>query len=184
MSIKASVIVDPTIQAAIDASIAALNLSQYKTEAQINALIAAYAAPLAHHAQHENGAADEIDATGLTGISAITTRDNPGNYDWPLGSFPVSGAWTDFDCSSIVPSGATHIFFKVQVRSIPSNNAYLWFRKKGVTVDGSTLIAFTQKTSMVNEVQGFVGCDANRVVQYYRSSANLDYALVSVIGWM
>lgn len=58
-------------QEMINASIVSQNLSQYTTDAEVLALIAANASSLSHNLRHQTGGADEISIAGLLGQHAV-----------------------------------------------------------------------------------------------------------------
>lgn len=153
------------------------------SQAAVLALITANAAPPAHKTQHQNGGSDALDLAGLAGKINYVNRGNLASFDWTISNFSVLSAWTDLDCSSIVPSTATHIHFRSEVMSSTADNIILSLKKKGYAGDQNAFFSITPKQSAYASSHGIIECDANRFVQYYKTANTLTVANVAILGW-
>ena len=108
--------------------------------AEINALIAAYAATLAHKTQHEDGGSDEISIQGLLGQHSVPLVNGA------LGILPVASTWgtaptnlayaTDDNESTVTGTGSkvlavASVYGLIDI-TLPSTGPYLISGKVGL----------------------------------------------------
>ncbi len=89
-------------------------------------------------------------------------------------STPTAGAWTDVDVSEYVPADATGVI--IRFRNDTAASRVFGLRKNGST-DNRT---GTTTASSMNE--GFIGIDANKILEYYIST-NTVSCLVELLGY-
>ena len=130
--------------------------------AKIADMIAAAAPPSLHHAQHENGGTDEIDATGLTGAggSGLTMKDFLSlsgiieSLDGYLVNTAGTGSVVIDNVGAFMSTGTTSSSNARFYRSIQD---YLAFPNFGKDVVFSVLANFDSRTSKNGTFQIFLG---------------------------
>lgn len=136
----------------------------------------------AHKTDHQDGGADEIDASGLVGRADYVDRGDPASYDWTVGSFTTNGAYHDLDCSSIVPAGAKAIVFRVYL-SDETEDVFFQMRKNGNSNGINNSKLFVQTANRTATCDMIVACDSNRVVEYLASNTTITTLSVVIAGW-
>ena len=125
-------------------------------------------------------------------------RDSANSFKWTgLGSYipryvdyaavdfaalTCDAAWHDLDLSAIVPVGAKSVFLRVQVTD-DAAGSYIVFRRNGRSNTVSELSCLSQVANIQNQANGFVDCDANRIVEYAATNTTFTTLTVLVLGW-
>lgn len=138
--------------------------------------------PSAHKASHQTGGSDELDLTGLLGAGGYIDRGDAQSWDWTLTDFSVENTWTDLDCASKVPAGASHIALRLLLTSddLP---ARIDLRENGLSYE----VTLSRCSVHVAAVQScfflVVACDADRKIEYKRNIASWTNLNVHILGW-
>ena len=94
------------------------------------------------------------------------------------------GAWTTWDCSAIVPAGATAILLRVQCTSTVTQK---WFgaRDLGNTHEYTIFSICTVLQNTSHEISGVVPCDSDRKIQYFADSTLAQWTSLNmvIVGW-
>lgn len=136
-----------------------------------------------HASTHQDGGADEISLTGLTGKSLLVDRGDVASADWTVGDFTTDGNWHDLDCSSVVPAGANFIGFLI-ILIDDAVTTSLKLRKNGNSNTGNVAVLYTQVVNTVNSAILWIPCDTNRVVEYQTPNLTITTLNVTIIGWI
>ncbi len=128
--------------------------------------------------QNDGGTLKSNDAE----IVKIIDYGDSSSAGWDLTALTTDGAWHDLDLSSIVPAGAKFVLMKIYVQD-DAAGSYVQLRKNGNTEIFNAFTCRTQVANQVNEQDGWVACDTNRVIEY--RTANLTYTAIylRVRGW-
>lgn len=139
-------------------------------------------APEAHKTGHQDGGADEIDATGLTGRVNYVDRGDPAVQDWSTATLTENGTWNDLDCSAIVPDGAKAIIFFIHA-SDDTAAGEITLRKKG-NINTYNVGGLTHQVANVStQSQIIIPCDVNRVIQYWITNKVWSTIRITICGW-
>jgi hypothetical protein len=111
-------------------------------------------------------------------------RGDPTGYDFTLPNFTIDTNWHDLDLSAIVPAeGANHL---VHIKcNISNNTAGIFFqlRKKGNTEVFNSATQRIQVADIQTNMNVFVMCDNNRIIQYQGVSSVFTSINFVVRGW-
>jgi len=125
----------------------------------------------------------------VVGVSATTfdyqhyvDRGDPSAWDFEVGDLTTDGTWRDLDCSSIVPSNATAIKFKLVVID-DSVNISVQLRKNGNTYGYNVGSITTQVANQYNEGELTIPCDTAQVVEYMAYNITWTGIYILVTGW-
>lgn len=112
----------------------------------------------------------------------LLDRGDPGAWDWDKDDFTTDAQWHDLDCSSIVPAGATHVLFRVQM-ALQESGAVIQLRKKGNQNSYNVAIAREIFGTLTQETQLIAGCDSNQIVEYNVSNTLIYTLNVLILGY-
>jgi len=124
-----------------------------------------------------------ISGVSGTGGSVFVNRGDPTDYDWLVGDFTTDGTWRDLDCSSIAPSGASAIYFRMRVLDNAAGS-YFYLRKNGNSNARNISGVQTQVSNEAIEGTMFVPCDSNRIVEYLAANTAFTEISVLILGWL
>jgi len=137
---------------------------------------------LAHHARHEDGGADEVDATGLVGRCLLVDRGDLAAYDWTTGVFTTDALWHPLDCSAKVPVGTTHILFNLVVKD-DLTSQHFFLRKYGNANNYNAGRLYTMVANEWAVQMMIVACDADRKVEYVAANTTWANIYLTVLGY-
>ena len=168
----------------LDEVIALAQTEADMTKAVYDPTLAALAALLAaHKTQHHNGGTDEIDCTGLAGRSQYVDRGDPSAWDFQVGDLTTDGLKHDMDLSAIVPAGAIAIHIKAKIND-DVIDMFMAFYTKSKTYSFNILHNRVIVALLDHYVDGFIACDADRVIQYAASNTVWATIDITVRGWI
>jgi len=138
---------------------------------------------ITHKTTHQDGGADEIDATGLTGRCDFVDRGDPTAFDFSGSDFTTDETWRDLSLSTIIPVGTRAVLLSVQIRN-DTLPAELLFRKKG-NVNTVAISAISAQVANIYFYQDiWVPVSSERKIQYWATNTAFDGIYVSVRGWL
>lgn len=114
--------------------------------------------------------------------NCFVDRGDAPAWDKNLAAFVTDGAWHDYDLSSIVPVGTKAITYKLLVQA-PGIAGFVRFRNK----DNNTLFNTThtqpQVANVTNAVDGVIGVNSNRLIEY--QITNMVWTTINFVikGW-
>jgi len=139
--------------------------------------------PKPHKAMHELGGEGELDLSGLAGTSELIFRGSFSPPDFTITELSVVAAWTDLDCSSIVPANSVAILFQSKIRG-SSVGQKIQLRYPGAPTQYPCFICTTFCGGYDLYFQGLTICGANRHVEYHVGSSTITTRNFSVAGWI
>lgn len=122
----------------------------------------------------------------VVGATVYVDRGDPAAVDWALGALTTDAAWHDLDLSSIIPLAAAEcpVHFSIMVKDNDGADSWVQIRTNGNANAISALSARTQVAAAVNFVaDGFVVCDASRLVEYCAANVTWNTIDITVRGW-
>lgn len=111
----------------------------------------------------------------------LIDRGDPSDWDFEETDLTTDATWRDLDCSSIVPSGVTHIAFKGYING--SANDYFQIRKNGNSNTYTAQTITCQRTGPI-EFSWIVPCDTSRIVEYLASNVSWTGIKIVITGWV
>jgi len=113
--------------------------------------------------------------------SNYVDRGDPSIYDWSQSTLTMDNAYHDLDCSSVVPSNATAIMFKVYASDNTINTSFI-MRKNGNSNAYANGRVRTQVVNQAIDTMLIIPCDSNQVVEY-RATEAFTGLQVTILGW-
>lgn len=110
-------------------------------------------------------------------------RGDPDAYDFLTGDFIKDGNWHDLDLSGIISPGTKMVIIRIGI-NVTSLTAFLYLRKNGTVNLYNEAIC---KTDVVGQSQYFdvhVAVDANGIIEYRCTTANISALNFIVRGWI
>lgn len=137
---------------------------------------------IAHKTTHQDGGADEIDATGLPGRCNFIDRGDPSVYDFLLPDFITDGTEHDLDLSGIVPvnTKAVLVFFSVAAAEV---GRYIYFRPKEHTNWQSSSQPTTIVSNLPSSLDLICPIGVSRKLTYLASNTTFLGIYFIVKGW-
>ncbi len=126
------------------------------------------------------------DGTNWREVSRSTAgyvdRGDPVAQDFDDADLTTDGAWHDLDLSSIVPNGAIAVALRLSVKD-GAVDSRVRFRKNGNSNTANVAQIRTQVIDLFINADLKVGCDSNRVIEYWASSLAFTNIDITVKGW-
>lgn len=116
------------------------------------------------------------------GGGQYVSRGDPATPDWDSGTLTLNGNWQNLDCSSIVPSGATGIVFRVTLTDNIASSLFC-MREDGNSNSINTACAYILVADQSHENQWIIPCGSSRIVEYYASNVTWSSVQITVCGW-
>jgi len=138
--------------------------------------------PPKHKTTHQNGGADEIDATGLAGRCDFVDRGDPSAVDFTETSLTTDGTWRDLDLSAIVGAGAKAVLLSVRITDNQTATEFS-FRKNGNSNTINISKLNTQVANLPFYLDVIVPLDANGKIEYMGSNTPFSDISITVRGW-
>jgi len=113
----------------------------------------------------------------------LVDRGDPASVDFATGDITANGAAHDLDLSGKIPVGAYAVLLEVGIRSDTANKE-IQFRKKGNSNWHNTFRVHENIVNLTSFGQGWVFCDANRVIEYMASDITFSILDVTVCAWV
>lgn len=137
---------------------------------------------IGHGPTHQDGGADEIDATGLAGRVNYVDRGDPAAVDYTQATLATRDAYTDLSLAGIIPVGAKAVILIVKQQSTAAGKTVA-FRKNG---NVNAINQHTKLSAVANGLDTWtciIAVDANRVIEYYIETATWTEISVTVSAW-
>lgn len=129
------------------------------------------------------GIQGEQGEAGVTTASQHVSRPSASGYDKGLGDLTVDTAWHDLDLSAICPAGTTLIHIELRLYSANDALECQW-RRNGETGGNAFIRCLSGGYDADFTYAFWVGCDANRVIEYLVQSGswtNIDLIVLDYI---
>lgn len=139
--------------------------------------------PQPHKTTHQAGGADEINATGLTGITNYVDRGDLAIDDFDLSSLTSDWQWHDISFAAIVPTGTKQIYVKIRVYDTGAGSE-LDMRTKGY-VNEINIRQVVNNRAGADELDYFLlALDPNRTAQYRPYIGIYGGCGITVLAWI
>jgi hypothetical protein len=109
---------------------------------------------------------------------------NANTFDKTVTDFGTTGSpvTNGLDLSSIVPANAIAVVLRIQVSASAVPGGNFWVRRNSTNAQNKITVV-SQVTSLYNETVGIISIDSDRLLDYFRTDANLDAINLAVVGW-
>lgn len=104
------------------------------------------------------------------------------DYDWDVNDFPGAGIWTDLDLTGIIPEHTHAVLFRCVLRSTTVDK-YFALRRKGYTQGKIASYTDVSVANLYERDDMIVGIDSDRIIQGFKSHANISAIFLVVKGW-
>ena len=129
---------------------------------------------------HSGGDGAQIAYSGLSGIPIFVDRGDPSGFDLAVGDL-ATGAWTDWDISSIVPAGASAVMLSISLNDNAASSS-IKFRENGNSNAYNVAVVSTQVADVDIYDSVIVQLGTGRVIEYY-ATAGLVTCNILIRGW-
>jgi len=124
----------------------------------------------------------DIIAARVSATMGYRDRGNCGGPDHHLATLVRDNAWHDLDLSAIVPDGANCIAFNLRLRAAVTGKTFR-LRNKAVTTEEPRAMTSVYPAGLNCWFDMFIGCNADRVIQYRMSTDPWLNVELTVKGW-
>lgn len=108
-------------------------------------------------------------------------RGDPDDYDYTQATLTLDTNYHDLDLSSIIPEGTKAVSLIVYIKDAVADK-YIGFRKNGNAHSNCSPTVYNQVANIYTHSSVIIGCDSNRIIEYY-ANGGTDNIAITVNGW-